>query len=114
VAAGGGETVALDLAVTDALRAEGHAREVVRLIQDARKTAGLDVSDRITVRWSTADAGLAAAVDAYGPMIAGEVLALSFVAADGPGADGAGGTAGPWHAFADADLGLRGWLAVAG
>ncbi len=37
VASAGGETVALDLAVSDALRAEGYAREVVRLIQEARK-----------------------------------------------------------------------------
>jgi hypothetical protein len=59
-------------------------------------------------------------------MIAGEVLAVSFgpgTAPDGNGAglgavpdDGAGsgaGVAGPWHAHADTDLGLRFWLAVA-
>ncbi len=80
------------------------------------------------VRWSAADPGLAAAVDAHGPMIAGEVLALSFTAGDGPGdsagehlGDGEGSgeaaeqrAAGPWHAYGDADLGLRFWLAVAG
>ena len=59
VAAAGGETVALDLTVTGELRAEGHAREVVRLIQEARKSAGLDVSDRIAVRWSAPDGELA-------------------------------------------------------
>ena len=48
----GGETVALDLAVTGALRFEGYAREAVRLIQEARKASGLDVSDRIVVRWT--------------------------------------------------------------
>ncbi|MGH3246810.1 MAG: isoleucine--tRNA ligase [Trebonia sp.] len=112
VATGGGETVALDLAVSDALRFEGYAREAVRLIQEGRKASGLDVSDRIVVRWTTADADLAAALAAHGPLIAGEVLAVSFGADDGPG-DGAG-VAGPWHEHADADLGLRFWLAVAG
>ena len=53
VATAAGETVALDLAVSDALRAEGWAREVVRLIQDARKSDGLQVSDRIELRWAT-------------------------------------------------------------
>ncbi|HEX4088367.1 MAG TPA: DUF5915 domain-containing protein, partial [Trebonia sp.] len=78
VASAGGETVALDLAVSDALRAEGYAREVVRLIQDARKSAGLAVSDRIAVRWSASDPDLAAALSAHAAAIAGEVLAVSF------------------------------------
>ncbi len=131
VASGGGETVALDLAVSDALRSEGYAREVVRLIQEARKASGLDVSDRIVVRWAASDADLAAALGEHGPVIAGEVLAVSFGPGDGPqdgepaaatgvgagsGAGDAGsgaGVAGPWHEHADADLGLRFWLAVA-
>ena len=49
-------------------------------------------------------------------MIAGEVLAVSFGPGDGAGDAGAGGgpgVAGPWHAHADTDLGLRFWLAVA-
>jgi isoleucyl-tRNA synthetase len=125
VASAGGETVALDLAVSAALRSEGYAREVVRLIQEARKASGLDVSDRIVVRWATPDAGLAAALAEHGPLVAGEVLAVSFGPGDGPPADGAwragpagaaggeAGVAGPWHEHADADLGLRFWLAVA-
>jgi isoleucyl-tRNA synthetase len=125
VAAAGGETVALDLAVSAALRSEGYAREVVRLIQEARKASGLDVSDRIVVRWATADAGLAAALAEHGPLIAGEVLAVSFGPGDGPEGDGAwpagpagaegreAEVSGPWHEHADAGLGLRFWLAVA-
>jgi isoleucyl-tRNA synthetase len=137
VASAGGETVALDLAVSDALRSEGYAREAVRLIQEARKASGLDVSDRIVVRWTAADDDLAAALEEHGPMIAGEVLAVSFGPGDGDGAgggagdgagggrgDGAGGgagdsagggagVAGPWHEHADDDLGLRFWLALA-
>jgi len=130
VASAGGETVALDLAVSDALRSEGYAREAVRLIQEARKTSGLDVSDRIVVRWTTAYADLAAALNEHGAMIAGEVLAVSFgpgagPAGDGQSPDGSSGdasdrgsgdgasVAGPWHEHADTDLGLRFWLAVA-
>jgi isoleucyl-tRNA synthetase len=105
VATAAGETVALDLHVTDALRAEGYAREVVRLVQDARKSDGLEVSDRISLRWATADAGLAAALTEHGSLIAGEVLAVSFAAGSSP--DGA------WFAHEDGDLGLRFWLAVA-
>jgi isoleucyl-tRNA synthetase len=45
----GGEVVALDLALDDGLQQRGLAREVVRLVQDLRKTSGLDVSDRIVL-----------------------------------------------------------------
>jgi isoleucyl-tRNA synthetase len=122
VATAAGETVALDLTLTAELRAEGYAREVVRLIQDARKSAGLEVSDRIAVRWSAAGTELAAALAANGPLIAGEVLAVSFAATDGRPDDGqaGGGQAGggqsprgPWHEYADDALGLRFWLALA-
>ena len=43
----GGEVVALDLTLDDELRKRGLARDVVRLVQDLRKTSGLEVSDRI-------------------------------------------------------------------
>ena len=109
VATAAGETVALDLTVSDTLRAEGWAREVVRLVQDARKSDGLQVSDRIELRWATPDGDLAAALSAHGELIAGEVLAVSF----GPG-EGPGDAAGPWHEHADDDLGLRFRLAVSG
>ena len=114
VASGGSETVALDLAVSSSLRAEGHAREVIRLVQDARKSSGLSVSDRIVVRWASSDTEVAAAIAAHGAAIADEVLAVSFAAASGPGSgpDGAS-VAGRWHEHGDADLELRFWLAVA-
>ena len=111
VATASGETVALDLAVTPALRAEGLAREVVRLIQEARKNDGLDVTDRILLHWSASDPELAAALAEHRELIAGEVLAVSFgPTPTGPGAPADGGV---WHEHADADLGLRFWLAVA-
>jgi isoleucyl-tRNA synthetase len=45
----GGYLVGLDTALTEPLRREGVARELVRAVQDARKQAGLDVSDRIVL-----------------------------------------------------------------
>ncbi|HEX9528437.1 MAG TPA: class I tRNA ligase family protein, partial [Streptosporangiaceae bacterium] len=62
VASEGGETVALEVTITPELHREGLAREVVRLVQDARKGDGLDVSDRIALRWAAADTDLAAAL----------------------------------------------------
>ena len=46
----GGETVALDLTLTPELRRAGLAREVVRLVQEARKSAGFEVTDRVALR----------------------------------------------------------------
>lgn len=66
----GGEVVALDLSVDDDLRKRGWARDVVRQVQDLRKTSGLDVSDRIILRV----VGLDAVADHF-EWIAGEVLA---------------------------------------
>ena len=78
VASDGGETVALEVTITPELRREGLAREVVRLVQDARKSDGLDVSDRISLRWSTADPDLAAALAEHGQLISSEVLAVDY------------------------------------
>jgi isoleucyl-tRNA synthetase len=73
-----GETLALDLEVTDALRRAGLAREVVRQVQEARKNAGLQVSDRIALWWRTDSIELAAALHEHGDQIAHEVLATSL------------------------------------
>ena len=78
VAADAGETVALDLDITPELRRDGLAREVIRLVQDARKADGLEVSDRITLHWEAADSELTAALTEHGQLIAGEVLATEF------------------------------------
>lgn len=71
----GGLAVALDTRLDDDLLAEGLARDVVSRVQQARRRAGLDVSDRIRLRWWTADDRLAAAVDGHLPYIATETLA---------------------------------------
>ena len=78
VAADGGETVALDLTVTPQLRRAGMAREVVRLVQDARKASGLEVTDRIALTWSASEPEVAEAVREHAAAVAGEVLATSF------------------------------------
>jgi isoleucyl-tRNA synthetase len=70
----GGGVVVLDTAVTPELAAEGLARDVVRVVQQARRDAGLDVSDRITVVVE-APQEVAAAVRAHERFVAGEVLA---------------------------------------
>jgi isoleucyl-tRNA synthetase len=76
----GGEVVALDLTLDEGLRQRGLAREVVRLIQDLRKTSGLDVSDRIVLHLE----GLDAIADHF-DYIAREVLAVEILSGAGPG-----------------------------
>jgi len=78
VASDSGETIALDLNVTPELRRAGLAREMVRLIQDARKSSGFEVSDRISCWWTATDEDLAESLTEHGQMIASEVLATSF------------------------------------
>ncbi len=72
-----GETVALDLEITPELARAGLAREAVRFIQDTRKKVGLEVSDRISLRWQAGDE-LAAAIRDHAGEIAEEVLATSM------------------------------------
>ena len=70
-----GMVVALDTALTDALILEGRARDLVRAIQDLRKKAGYEVSDRITLHLDNAADILAA----FSDYISAEVLASSIV-----------------------------------
>jgi isoleucyl-tRNA synthetase len=122
VAADGGETVALEVTVTEELRREGLAREFVRLVQDARKGDGLDVTDRIVLWWSTGNQELAAALHEYQAMIVGEVLAVEFgpLAADtaetGPAeTDTADAQRPAWadHRHDSPELGVSFWLSSA-
>jgi isoleucyl-tRNA synthetase len=75
--------VVLDTAVTPELAAEGTARDVVRVVQQARRDAELDVSDRIALTLDGPDAVLAA-VRAHEPFLAGEVLATAVAYAPVP------------------------------
>ena len=74
----GAVSVVLDTALTPALTREGYAREFVSVLQQARKAGGLEVSDRIVVRWDSPDAEVVAAIEEHAPTIADEVLATSF------------------------------------
>jgi isoleucyl-tRNA synthetase len=82
-----GETVALDLTITPELRRAGLAREVVRLVQEARRAAGLEVTDRIELRWAASDPETAQALREHAGVVAGEVLATSFGEAAEPPVD---------------------------
>jgi len=77
VATEAGLTVALELDLTPELRREGLARELVRLIQDARKAAGLEVSDRIALAVRT-EGEPAEAFESHLRYIAGETLATTI------------------------------------
>jgi isoleucyl-tRNA synthetase len=79
--AGGDGVVVLDLAVTDALEAEGLARDLVRLVQQARRDAGLAVSDRISLGIGL-PAALRERLTPFESFLAGETLATSVVWAD--------------------------------
>jgi isoleucyl-tRNA synthetase len=81
----GGHAVALDLAMDEALKREGWAREVVRAVQNARKDAGLEVSDRIALTLG-GDPELVAVAEEFEGLVADEVLATS-VAFDGDAGD---------------------------
>jgi isoleucyl-tRNA synthetase len=85
VEAEAGHAVALELDLDDELRREGLAREVVRAVQEARKQAGLEVSDRISLALGGDDELLEAARE-HESYIAGETLATSVdYRADGAG-----------------------------
>jgi isoleucyl-tRNA synthetase len=79
-------TVALDITVTDELRLEGMARELVSKIQNIRKSSGFEISDRIVVRL-TSHPRLDAAIAAHNAYIAGQVLADSIVVTDSVAGD---------------------------
>jgi isoleucyl-tRNA synthetase len=86
VSSNAGETVALDLTLTPELKRTGLAREVIRLVQEARKTSGFEVSDRIEISWWSAEPQTTQAIEEHAATIAGEVLATKMVQAKGVGA----------------------------
>jgi isoleucyl-tRNA synthetase len=83
VEAEAGHAVALQLELDDELRREGLAREIVHAVQNARKEAGLEITDRIELALG-GDDDLLAAAKAHEAYVAGEVLATS-VAYEGAG-----------------------------
>jgi isoleucyl-tRNA synthetase len=89
--------VVLDTEVTPELHAEGVARDVVRVVQQARREAELNVSDRIAL---TVDAPLpvADAVRAHQAFVAAETLATEVAFEAVPDSDGFAGVAGDGQA----------------
>ncbi len=82
-----GRAVALALDLDDDLIREGHAREVVRAVQNARKETGLEISDRIDLALG-GDAELLDAARAHEQYVTGETLATSVTyEADGDGTE---------------------------
>jgi isoleucyl-tRNA synthetase len=108
VAGEAGISIALDLDLTPELRRAGLAREVVRVLQDARKRGGLEITDRVEVWWSTTGPSgpeLAEALRESATLVADEVLAVSFTEGAPPV------KMAPQEV---PDLGLTYWLRVAG
>jgi isoleucyl-tRNA synthetase len=78
-----GLVVALDTRLTPELELEGLARELVRRVNDMRRDAGLEISDRIALRYG---GGLGPAIERYRDLVASETLATSVT----PGPAGRG------------------------
>ena len=74
-------TVALDITVTENLRKEGLARELVNRIQNLRKSSGYDITDKISVTVLSND-GMDEAIKDFNSYIANQVLAVSVEITD--------------------------------
>jgi isoleucyl-tRNA synthetase len=103
VSSAGADTVALDLELTHELRLAGLMRDIVRTVQEARKNAGLEVTDRIELWWQVGGSPEPAeAIRTHHAQVASEVLAVE-VHEGAPAVDGL-------YETDDDDLGLRIWL----
>ena len=98
-----GYVALIDARLTPDLVSEGLARELVRRLQDLRREAGLDVSDRILVTWR-GDGAIREVFATHGGYISEETLALSLEDADAP--EGAATTSAEIDGHA-VTLGLR-------
>ncbi|WP_053385883.1 isoleucine--tRNA ligase [Leucobacter japonicus] len=82
----GGGFAILDTVLTTELEAEGIARDAIRAVQEARKNAGLDVSDRIVLAINAEPAHVEA-LEAHAALIAAETLAEGFAVQEAIGID---------------------------
>ena len=83
VASKGKLTVALDITLTEELRAEGVARELINRIQNIRKDSGFEVTDKIRVEIEQKEF-VAGAIAKYAGYIASQTLAVEVKAAAQP------------------------------
>ena len=90
---GGTGLIALNVTVTPELAAEGTARDVVRAVQQARREAGLDVSDRIALVLG-ADGAVADAIRAHAGFVSAETLAADLDVQPAAAVSGEGQPAG--------------------
>ncbi|MEP7021353.1 MAG: isoleucine--tRNA ligase, partial [Pseudonocardiales bacterium] len=104
VASAGAETVALDLELTHELRLAGLLRDIVRLVQEARKSAGLEVTDRIELWWRVGGSPEPAeAIRTHAEQLSSEVLATAVH--EGPPSEGV-----ETFSAQDEEMGLHLWL----
>jgi isoleucyl-tRNA synthetase len=92
-----GGFILLDTEVTPELAAEGLARDVIRAVQQARRTAGLEVSDRISLTIAASPAAVAA-MQAHQELITAETLATSLEMAGAGALDDDPAATGPVQA----------------
>jgi isoleucyl-tRNA synthetase len=78
VASENGLTVALDITISDELKSEGIARELVNRVQNLRKDSGLEVTDKIRITMETTEA-IRTAISANAAYVKAEVLATEIV-----------------------------------
>jgi isoleucyl-tRNA synthetase len=74
---GDGFVVALDTEITSELKLEGVVRDLIRQIQDMRKDAGLEITDRIRLTYPERDGDITRAFTEHRDWIAAETLAVS-------------------------------------
>jgi isoleucyl-tRNA synthetase len=108
---GSGGFVLLDTTTTPALEAEGFARDMVRAVQDTRKAAGFDVSDRIALHLlfdDEEDAGVFTGANASGnsELLVGETLATRFTTAMRGADEPAGAAPGTSFGFTPEHVGV--------
>ena len=84
VANEGNITLALDITVTDELRKEGLARELVNRIQNLRKNAGFEITDKIRVQLSSSTNEMNEAIHDFADYIKKQVLAEELELTDNP------------------------------
>jgi len=90
-----GEELALDTTITEDLRLEGMARDAVRAVQDLRKRSGLDIEDRIRLRYE-GGADWARVFERFGATIASETLTVDVQAGRAGDLDGEAEGGGLW------------------
>ncbi len=71
--------VLLETTITEDLRLEGVAREIIRAIQEKRKSEGFEISDRISIEYATDSEDIKKSIEQFGDMIKTEVLGESVI-----------------------------------